>query len=171
MKPLIFLSLSILAFLSVASCRKNLDTQYIGLFQKTSDGVECLRGTHLDDDKCVSNTDWCDHYNEVTKNCEDCNFWTWTKNNEEQGNYCATHWWAVALIILAILLGIALCCGILGWLWMRSKKRAVQHEVEDARYDYGGKGGYENNVRGGFGGKDQYMSGYNALSGYDMYGR
>ena len=177
MKPLVFLSLSVLAFLSVASCRKNLSTRYIELLQMTSNGDECEKGKHLDDDKCVSNNDWCDHYNGVSFNCDECNFWTWTVNNEEQGNYCATHWWAVVLIILAILLGVALCCGLLGWLWMRSKKRAVQHEVEDARYDYG-KGGHdvrvEDGVRGGYGGyggKNQYMSGYNTLSGYDMYGR
>ena len=75
---------------------------------KLTDGTICPRGTHTDDDKCVSNTDWCRKFNNVSLGCEDCKFWAWKTENFEQSNYCATHWWIWFLIFLGILLLLAI---------------------------------------------------------------
>ena len=99
------------------------------------DDVTCDRGFHEDDDECVSNNDWCNDYNEVTQNCEECSFWVWEVEDVNQGNYCATHWWAVFLIILAILLGVALCCGLCAWLYMKNKRKNAYQHMEEAHHD------------------------------------
>ena len=161
----------------------------VALLQVTKDGSVCIVGYHKDDDKCVSNNDWCDSYDEQYGNCKDCNFWTWTVNHDTQGTYCATHWWAVVLIILAIILGILLCCGLCGLLYMKKKASAEgsHGRYDDNHYDIPTSNeiphyGVENQVRGEFmkqGAKNvmsnpgtygagNYMSGggYNPYGGY-----
>ena len=79
-------------------------------YQKTSGGEVCYKGTHLNKGKCDTNADWCNNYDEVSGNCSECSKWAWKQNDNIQGNYCATHWWAWFLIIL----GCILLAGLIG---------------------------------------------------------
>ena len=132
-------------------------------FQKTSSGEVCYKGKHLDDDKCVSNNDWCNNYDDFSGNCSECSKWAWQQNNDKQGNYCATHWWAWVLIILG---SILLACLIAAAIWYcccvkHGKKKASgydehteMHQVYD--YDKSHERNYysssDNYGRGGYGG-------------------
>lgn len=75
----------------------------------------CNLGTHLDNNTCVKNTEYCDNYDKSTKNCIDCNwytFWTDYADRPWQGSYCTIHWWLFALWMLGLVLLLILfvCC-------------------------------------------------------------
>ena len=92
----------------------------------------CVRGTHLDDSLCVLNTKHCDNYDATTKNCIDCNwysFWTSYDDRPWQGSYCATHWWLFALWMLGLLLLAGLLIGIC-CMMCKAPKTKAQAPVE-----------------------------------------
>jgi len=90
--------------------------------------------------------------------CKDCSFWAWTVEHDTQGTYCATHWWAVFLIILAILLGILLCLGLCYFAYMAYKKSKLKGKAKGGnidRYDDENRVGTSNDL-GGYGGGYNY---------------
>ena len=101
---------------------------------KLDDGTICPRGTHRDDNKCVSNTDWCRKFNNVSLGCEDCKFWAFKTENFEQSNYCATHWWVWFLIFLGILLLLAII-GALVQICCLGKNRKKKEGMYEKQYE------------------------------------
>ena len=79
--------------------------------QVDENGNKCERGKHLDNGKCISNEDWCNNFDSQSGNCSECSKWAWQQNNQYQGDYCATHWWAWVLIILGSILLACLLAG------------------------------------------------------------
>ena len=117
------------------------DQRFVMQLQQAPDGTVCTKGMHLDNDLCISNEDWCDEFNNETLSCDSCSFWVWEVESQEQGNWCATHWWAVFLICLAILLGVLLCVGLCAWLALKAgqkssaKPKGRAEDIRDERYE------------------------------------
>jgi len=81
----------------------------------------CKFGEHKLNGKCSANSDYCkdNSYNSTTKSCSSCVWYAShvesknvDKYNQKTGDYCQTHWWAVILIILGIVLLIGLIIGL-----------------------------------------------------------
>lgn len=122
------LSMKVFIILIMMACSAVINAKVLTNSKLTVDTavVSCVRGTHLDNDLCVANTKYCDNYDATTKNCIDCNWYSWwteydTNTRPDQGSYCATHWWMMMLWALALLALLALllaCC----WLCTRAPK-------------------------------------------------
>ena len=170
LKKVALVFLVVLSILNL-TCQTTTDTG----FQKTSDGTECIQGQHLDDDKCVSNNDWCNTYDKTAGNCSDCSKWTWKQNNQKQGDYCATKWWAWVLIFLGSLLLAGLIAAAIWYCccFNHGKKKTSRYgnEMENLDHQYDRADyGYEKNVRGGNYRNDGYQDGYNRDAGYGNSG-
>ena len=97
------------------------------LLQKTDDGTVCSLGTHVNNDKCDTNNDWCDDYDTLSGNCTRCSFWAWQVRDYQQGFYCATHWWAWFLIFLGIIVGLALLTFLLKYFCRGTTKKTTAY--------------------------------------------
>ena len=148
-KPAVLLIFAVLACNALCGGLANVNDQHV-----LSNGTICVRGTHKDQDKCVSNTDWCEKYDVVTLACDDCKFWGFMTNSAEQGHYCATHWWMWLLFILGLLI-------LLGALGFCLKSWFTKPNVKAA-------GNYEGNEPVRKVKADKNLGGMH-LSGYESY--
>ena len=91
----------------------------------------CEKGSHLVNNKCVKNTDWCHnaHYDPTTYSCNKCKWWTFhvkhDKFSSSTGNYCETRWYLWVIIIQAIFFVILIILLIICWCCCRKDKEWI----------------------------------------------
>merc|ERR1712224_216985 len=106
-------------------------------FQVAQDCTVCVKGTHENNRKCVSNLEGCSSKTLTSGSCKSCKFWWWSTKSTVQGNYCYNRWWMWVIIFFSSFAGLMLIISMFSYLSFCndccSKKQKGKYAAQESK--------------------------------------